>query len=271
MSSSATQPAPSGAALVTGAARRIGRAIALDLSAHGWPVAIHCHASSEAAEQLRNDIEAAGGTAAVVQADLSREDEAAGLVGKAEEAVGPLGCLINNASVFEYDTPLTATRETWDRHMEVNLRAPFVLIQRFVEQLPAGAEGNVINIIDQRVWNPTPQFTSYTLSKAGLWALTKTLAQGLAPRVRVNAIGPGPTLRNEHQTEAAFEKEWSSVLLGRKVETAEICDAVRFILHARSMTGQMLALDSGQHLRWSVMTSEPGTPEDGGPGNGTTT
>jgi len=262
MCATVTSEAKNGAVLVTGAARRIGREIALDLSAHGWAVAIHCHAPLDDAESLCREIETSGGTATVVQADLSREDEADTLVAKASAAVGPLRCLINNASVFEYDTPLTATRKSWDRHMEVNLRAPFVLIQRFVEQLPEAAEGNVINIIDQRVWNPTPQFTSYTLSKAGLWALTKTLAQGLAPRVRVNAIGPGPTLRNEHQSDAAFEREWSSVLLGRKVDTAEICDAVRFILHARSMTGQMIALDSGQHLRWSVMTSEPGAPDD---------
>jgi len=257
-------------ALVTGAAQRIGRDIALDLAADGWAVAIHCHSSRREADDLCDRISSTGGRAAVVQADLADEAAAGSLVGKAVEAFGPLTCLVNNASVFEYDTPVTATRESWDRHMEVNLRAPFVLIQRFVEQLPADAEGNVINIIDQRVWNPTPQFTSYTLSKAGLWALTKTLAQGLAPRVRVNAIGPGPTLRNDHQTEAEFEDEWSSVLLGRKVETAEISDAVRFILHARSMTGQMIALDSGQHLRWSVMTSEPGTPGNGEPGTDST-
>ncbi len=249
------------AVLVTGAARRIGRDIASDLARHGWAVAIHCHTSTDAAHELQHQIEAGGGRATVVEADLGTESQAEHLVERAAAAIGPLTCLVNNASVFEYDTPLSASRETWDLHMEVNLRAPFVLIQRFVAQLPREAEGNVINIIDQRVWNPTPQFTSYTLSKAGLWALTKTLAQGFAPQVRVNAIGPGPTLKNTHQTDIEFEEEWSSVLLGRKVETAEICDAVRFILDARSMTGQMIALDSGQHLRWSVMTSEPGSPE----------
>ncbi|MEQ8665649.1 MAG: SDR family oxidoreductase [Rhodospirillales bacterium] len=258
-----------GSIVVTGAAKRIGRAIALDLVANGWPVVVHCHQSFDAASELVDTIRSDGGRAALVQADLANEDETARLIERAAGALGPVVGLINNASVFEHDTPMTATRETWDRHMEINLRAPFILIQAFVRQLPNKTEGNVINIIDQRVWNPTPEFTSYTLSKAGLWSLTKTLAQGLAPNVRVNAIGPGPTLRNVHQTESAFENEWSSVLLGRKVEIGEICDAVRFILGAHSMTGQMLALDSGQHLRWSVMTPDPGTPpEDSTSGSG---
>lgn len=249
-----------GAVVVTGAARRIGREIARDLVAHGWPVVIHCHRSVRQAQELASEIEDGGGRAAVIEADLADEAQTANFFDRASAAIGPIVCLINNASVFEYDTPMSATRETWDLHMEVNLRAPFTLIQSFVRQLPDEREGNVINIIDQRVWNPTPQFTSYTLSKAGLWALTKTLAQGLAPNVRVNAIGPGPTIRNIHQSAEAFEEEWSSVLLGRKVEIGEICDAVRFIIGARSMTGQMIALDSGQHLRWSVMTPESGGP-----------
>jgi len=249
-----------GAALVTGAAKRIGRGIALDLVKNGWAVAIHCNRSLDEAKALAVEIKDAGGKATVVNADLADESQTATVVERAAADLGPITCLINNASVFEYDTPLDATRSSWDRHMEINLRAPFTLTQAFVGQLPPETEGNVINIIDQRVWNPTPEFTSYTLSKAGLWTLTKTLAQGLAPQVRVNAVGPGPTERNIHQTAEAFEDEWSSVLLGRKVEIDEICGAVRFILGTRSMTGQMLALDSGQHLRWSVMTPEPATP-----------
>lgn len=253
-----------GIALVTGAAKRIGRGIALDIVSHGWAVAIHCNQSASDAHELVTQIEETGGRACVVVADLADEAQTVSIVDQAASALGPITCLINNASVFEYDTPLSATRDSWDRHMEINLRAPFTLTQAFVRQLPDETQGNVINIIDQRVWNPTPQFTSYTLSKAGLWALTKTLAQGLAPNVRVNAIGPGPTERNIHQTAEAFEEEWASVLLGRKVEIDEICDAVRFILSARSMTGQMIALDSGQHLGWSVMTPDPVTPEDSG-------
>lgn len=234
--------------LITGAARRIGRAIALDLAAHGWGVGIHYNTSGDEAEDVCREIVKRGGRADTVQADLGVEDDVDGLIPAVNRRLGSVTCLINNASVFEHDTPATATRTSWNRHMHVNLHAPFVLTQAFVAQLPAGAEGNVINVIDQRVWNLTPQFISYTLSKSGLWAMTRTLAQGLAPSVRVNAIGPGPTLKNVMQDDREFEEEWSAVLLRRKVDVADVCAAVRFILGARSMTGQMLALDSGQHL-----------------------
>ncbi len=238
-------------ALITGAARRIGRIIALDLAAHGWNIAIHYNSSQKEAEEVATEVGKHGGSVGIFQADLGMESECERLVPLICQEMGPLTCLINNASVFEHDTPKTATRDSWDRHMQINLRAPFVLTQGFRSQLPDGMEGNIINIIDQRVWNLSPVFTSYTLSKAGLWALTQTLAQGLAPTIRVNAIGPGPTLRNTFQGEESFEREWKSVLLGRKVDLREICEAVRFILDARSMTGQMIALDSGQHLGWS--------------------
>jgi len=237
--------------LITGAARRIGRAMALDLAAHGWDVAIHYNTSREHADEVADEIRGIGRRAEVFQADLGMESSCDRLIPFVVQSMGPITCLVNNASVFEHDTPMTATRDSWDQHMQINLRAPFVLTQGFAAQLPDGIEGNVINIIDQRVWNLTPVFTSYTLSKTGLWALTQTLAQGLAPQIRVNAIGPGPTLRNEFQSEESFEREWKSVLLGRKVDLREICEAVRFILDARSMTGQMMALDSGQHLGWS--------------------
>ncbi|MDP6572010.1 MAG: SDR family oxidoreductase [Rhodospirillales bacterium] len=242
---------PPKAALITGAARRIGRAIALELAAHGWAVAVHYNASQDDARRTVADITERGGTAAELGADLAREDEAAGLVARAGQAIGPLACLVNNASVFRRDTPETATRQSWDAHMEVNLRAPFVLTQAFARQLPEGIEGNVINIIDQRVWNLTPQFTSYTLSKVGLWTLTRTLALALAPRIRVNAIGPGPTLPNARQTDEEFDRQWASMPLQRRVGTGEIADAVRFILDAPAMTGQMIALDGGQHLGWA--------------------
>ncbi len=240
-----------GTALITGAARRIGRAIALDLAAHGWNIAIHYNTSQGEAEEVADEIQKHGGSVDIFQADLGMESECERLIPLIRQKTGPLTCLINNASIFEHDTPKSATRDSWGRHMQVNLRAPFVLTQGFTAQLPEGMEGNIINIIDQRVWNLSPVFTSYTLSKAGLWALTQTLAQGLAPTIRVNAIGPGPTLRNTFQGEESFEQEWKSVLLGRKVDLSEICEAVRFILDARSMTGQMIALDSGQHLGWS--------------------
>ena len=243
--------APCKAALITGAARRIGRAIALGLAADGWAVAVHYNTSEDDARQTVAEITRHGGTAAALDADLAREDEAVELVARAGQAIGPLACLVNNASVFLHDTPETATRQSWNAHMEVNLRAPFVLAQAFARQLPDAIMGNVINIIDQRVWNPTPHFTSYTLSKAGLWTLTRTLALALAPRIRVNAIGPGPTLPNARQTDEEFDRQWASMPLRRRVGTADIARAVRFILDAPAMTGQMIALDGGQHLGWA--------------------
>lgn len=243
-------------ALVTGGARRIGGAISRDLAAHGWAVAVHFNTSGDDARALVGDITQDGGRAVAVRADLTREDETAGLLSQAAREVGPVTCLVNNASVFEKDTPETATKDTWDAHMQVNLRAPFVLTQAFTAGLPDDLEGNVINMIDQRVWNLTPSFTSYTVSKAGLWALTRSLAMALAPRIRVNAIGPGPTLPSARQTDRDFIRQWSSLPLGRNVMPEEICDAVRFIIDAPAMTGQMIALDGGQHLGWRAGEEE---------------
>lgn len=247
-------------ALVTGAAKRIGRAIALDLARHGWAVAIHYNRSAAAAERVVGEIMAAGGKASSFRADLNVEADAAALAEHVVAALGPMRCLVNNASVFEKDDAHSATRESWDLHMQVNLRAPFVLTQAFARQLPADWPGNVVNILDQRVWNLTPFFTSYTVSKAALWALTQTLAMALAPQVRVNAVGPGPTLPSPRQSEEQFVRQWSSLPLARQVQPQEICDAVRFILAAPSMTGQMIAIDGGQHLGWSSkkVESHPG-------------
>ena len=163
----------------------------------------------------------------------------------------PVTCLVNNASVFECDSPETATKESWDLHMQVNLRAPFLLVQGFLRQLPAAASGNVINILDQRVLNVTPHFTSYTVSKAGLWTLTQTLAMALAPRIRVNGVGPGPTLPSKRQTDEQFIRQWSRTPLARQVMPEEISAAVRFLLSAPSVTGQMISVCAGQHLGWS--------------------
>ena len=163
--------------------------------------------------------------------------------------------------MFEEDSAETASRESWDAHMQINLRSPFVLIQGLRDQLPEGLEGNVINIVDQRVRNLTPHFLSYTLSKAGLWTLTQTLALSLAPHIRVNAIGPGPVLANARQTEEAFIKQWSSLPLSRSVTPHEIVDAIRFIINAPSMTGQLIALDGGQHLGYSQAPSSGGANE----------
>ena len=189
---SETEP---GAALVTGAARRIGRAIAEALARRGHAVAIHYRASAEDAAGAVAAIESAGGRAVAIAADLTDESETAALIARAQAALGPVSVLVNNASVFEHDSVATASRESWDRHMETNLRAPFVLMQTMAAALPADRSGNIVNILDERVWNLTPHFVSYTLTKAGLWALTRTMALALAPRIRVNGIGPAPLCR----------------------------------------------------------------------------
>jgi NAD(P)-dependent dehydrogenase (short-subunit alcohol dehydrogenase family) len=244
-------------ALITGAAYRIGRAMALALARDGWSIAVHFNRSHAAALALCEEVVAAGGQASPVQADLAVEAEVLALVPDAVAQLGPLGLLINNASVFEPDTALTATRTSWDTHMEVNLRAPFVLTQSFAAQLPEETLGAVVNILDQRVWNLTPHFTTYTLSKAGLWTLTQTLALALAPRIRVNAIAPGPTLPSSRQTPEQFERQCAAMPLKRGTTPEEIADALRFILAAPAMTGQLIALDGGQHLCWAPAEHTP--------------
>ena len=236
--------------LVTGAAKRLGRAIALHLGAAGWSVAVHYNSSQGDAEETVAALHEMGVHAAALQADLSLEDHTQYLIDEANKAVGPLTALVNNASVFEADALHNMTRESWDRHMETNLRAPVVLAQNFSEQLPQGHEGAIVNLLDQRLLKPTPQFLSYGVSKAGLHWLTVTLAQALAPRIRVNAVGPGPVLPNRWQSEADFERECRTTPLGRGGTEAEICAAIRFLVESPSVTGQMIALDGGQHLDW---------------------
>jgi NAD(P)-dependent dehydrogenase (short-subunit alcohol dehydrogenase family) len=235
-------------ALVTGAARRIGRSIAIDLAAHGWRVAIHYRGSKDEAEQVAQEIRSKGGEAAALGADLSNINDVRSLIGRCAETLGAPTCLVNNASEFLLDSITTLTPEDWDIHLDINLKAPVFLAQSLYLSLPGDVEGNVINICDQRVWRLTPQFFSYTISKAGLWTATQTLAQAMAPRVRVNAIGPGPVLKSVHQTEADFAGEVGATLLQRGPALEEITRAVRFILATPSMTGQMIALDGGQHL-----------------------
>ncbi len=238
-------------ALVTGGAKRIGRAIALALARQGFDVAIHCRDSVTEADALATEIRAEGRRAAVLRADLTRESEVTGLIAAAEAALGPVGVLVNNASTFERDEWDDVTREGWDAHLEPNLRAPFVLIQQFARALPPDAHGLAINMLDQRVWSLTPHFVSYTVSKAGLWALTQSMALALAPRIRVNAIGPGPAVPSPRQSQAQFDRQSASVPLGRGTDPDEIGRAVVAMLSLPSMTGQMLALDGGQHLQWS--------------------
>ena len=240
------------AVLVTGAAARIGRIVAEALAHDGWAVAVHHRESGDAAKEVVADIEGAGGRAVALGADLAEEAEVETLVARATEALGPLGCLVNNASPFEYDDLQSADRASWDLHMVVNLRAPFVLMQKFAAALPDEAEGCIVNMLDQRVWNLTPHFMSYTLSKAGLWTLTQTAALALAPRIRVNGIGPGPTLPSARQSPEHFAAQYEATPLKRAVAPGDIADGIRFILGARALTGQMIALDSGQHLGWAM-------------------
>lgn len=260
MTSDSTVPLPP-TALVTGAARRIGRAIALHLAQSGWNIAVHHHRSASDADTLVAMIAGMGRRSAAIAADLASEAETSTLLDRTRAAVGPVTALINNASIFENDRIETLTRASWDRHMEINLRAPLVLTQAFARQLPAAAPGSVVNILDQRIHNLTPQFMSYTVSKMGLWTLTRTLAMALAPRIRVNAVGPGPTLPSIHQTDEQFARQWQSVPLAHPIEPTEIAEAVRFLLDASSVTGQMIVVDGGQHLRWRG--DRPTTGEDG--------
>ncbi|MCP5411557.1 MAG: SDR family oxidoreductase [Alphaproteobacteria bacterium] len=238
--------------MVTGAGKRLGRAIALDLAADGWNVAIHYNTSEDEADSAAQQVRAFGREAAIVKCDLSREDQTATLVERAAAELGPLTALVNSASLFEDDNWHSATRQSWDDHIETNLRAPFVLAQHFARQLPENAQGSIINVIDQRVLKPTPQFLSYSLSKAGLHWLTTTLAQAMGPRIRVNAVGPGPTMKNPRQSDADFARQREATVLGHGAEPADICAAVRYLLSAGAVTGQMLAVDGGQHLIWQT-------------------
>ncbi len=238
-------------ALVTGAGKRVGRAIALALGEAGWSVAVHYNGSRDAAEEVAEMVRAAGAESCTVQADLGREAEVVGLVDAAAAGIGPLGCLVNNASVFEFDEALTATRENWDLHMEVNLRAPFVLTQALARQVPDGMRGHVINIIDQRVLNQTPYFTSYSASKFALWGMTQQLALALGPLVQVNGIGPGPTLKGANQSQEQFDRQNREVPLGHGAEPWEIADTVLFLLASASITGTLIPVDGGQHHGWA--------------------
>ena len=249
-------------ALVTGAGARLGQAMALYLGSRGYDVAVHYAGSREGAEDTVAQLRGMGRKAEALQADLLDEDATQALVGRAVEALGgPLTCLINNASIFEYDNIETATRESWDRHIGSNLRAPFVLTQAFAAQAPdpvtddrgePRAQALVINMLDQRVHKLTPEFMTYTIAKMGLWAFTRTAAQGLAPKVRVNGIGPGPTLQGHRQSADHFARQRAATVLERGANPDDITAALGYFLDAPAVTGQMLAIDGGQHLAWAT-------------------
>jgi NAD(P)-dependent dehydrogenase (short-subunit alcohol dehydrogenase family) len=250
-------------ALVTGAARRIGRAIALELAAKGWAVAVHHRSGPNDAARVVSEIEASSGRAVAIAADLTDTTALHTLIPRCAEALGaPLTCLVNNASLFEEDAIETLDPVQWQAHQSVNVTAPIFLCQAFAAALPAGVGGNIINIVDQRVWRPVPLFFSYSVSKAALWAATGMLAQALAPRIRVNAIGPGPVLRSIHQTDEQFARQAAATPLERGTSPEEIARTVTFILEQPAMTGQMIALDGGQHIAWRTpdVVDAEGTP-----------
>lgn len=234
--------------LITGAGQRIGKSIALAFAGAGWNVAVHYGASKEKAEALSAEIDALGVKSVCLACDLNNPEETAKLIPSALAALGPLHCLVNNAAHFERDDITTVTADSFNQHLHINLLAPALLSQAFAEQLPDGVQGNILNIADQRVFNLRPEYLSYTLSKSGLWTLTQTTAMALAPHVRVNAIGPGPTLANTRQTAALFKQQQRSVPLGYGPTPEEIAQAALFIIQAPSMTGEFMALDGGQHL-----------------------
>ena len=249
-------------ALVTGSGQRLGRAMAVYLARRGFEVAVHYASSAAGAQETVAEIAAQGGRAIALQADLLLDAETEALLPAAAEALGgPITCLINNASIFEHDTVASATRESWDRHMQSNLRAPFILTQAMAAQGLAAttdaagepvATGLVINMIDQRVRKLTPEFMTYTIAKMGLWAMTRTTAQALAPAIRVNAIGPGPTLRGGRQSEVHFARQRKATVLTRGANPNDITAALGYFLDAPAVTGQLLCVDGGQHLAWQT-------------------
>jgi NAD(P)-dependent dehydrogenase (short-subunit alcohol dehydrogenase family) len=237
-----------GVALITGAPRRIGRVLALAAAEAGYDVAVHARALDEDARSLADAVDSLGRHSVLMQADLADPHAPTDLIAWAQDALGPLTLLVNNASLFEDDRIDSLTAESWSAHMNTNLRTPIFLAQAFAAQAPAGSL--IVNILDQRVLRPTPQFFSYALSKAALWEATRMMAQGLAPRVRVNGIGPGPTLPSIHQSAAEFAAEAANIPLQRRATPDEIAQALRYLIDARSVTGQMIAVDGGQHLGW---------------------
>ena len=249
-------------ALVTGAAKRLGRAMALRLAGSGYDVVVHYATSKDEAESVVAEIQSLGQRAIALQADLLDEDQTQALMGRSQEALGgPVTVLVNNASIFDYDNITTATRESWDRHIGSNLRAPFVLTQGLAAAIPDPrrdangefvAQGLVVNMLDQRVKKLTPEFMTYTIAKMGLWAFTQTAAQALAPKVRVNAIAPGPTLIGARQSPEHFAKQRAATILQRGSNPEDITAALGYLLEAPAVTGQLLCVDGGQHRGWQT-------------------
>jgi NAD(P)-dependent dehydrogenase (short-subunit alcohol dehydrogenase family) len=238
--------------LITGAGKRIGLAIAKSLAADNWNIAIHYNNSELQAKKLAKKLQHKHNIKCVcIKANLSNLEELNNIIPAAKKGIGPITCLINNAAIFEYDSINSVSIKSWDLHMNTNIRAPLFLSQSFVQNIPKNTKGNIINIIDQRVLNLTPHFTSYTISKTALLTLTKTLALSLSPYIRVNAIGPGPTIKSKMQSTKEFKEQYKRMPLGIVTSLEEISQFIKFIINSPSLTGQMIALDGGQHLGWA--------------------
>ena len=237
--------------LITGAATRIGKAIALHFAERGWNIALHYFRSSSKAKELKKVIEQNRVKAVLVKADLKNSKQTEKIITLARKKLGTIDCLVNNAALFEKDDIENFTTKSWNDHLNINLLAPAILTKKFAKQASKKAVSNIINIIDQRIFNLTPYFMSYTVSKSGLETLTKTMAMRLGPNIKVNAIAPGPTIKSKRQTDRHFRNQVRSTLLKKSVRSEDICDTVEFLINNNSVTGQIIAVDSGQNLSWN--------------------
>ena len=241
---------------ITGGAKRIGAEISKALSKLDFNIVVHYNTSVSEAKDLKKRLNKSKANIYLVKADLTNEKQVIEAFKKAQKQIGSIDCLINNASVFEYDNIKSLTAKSWNKHMSANLNAPLMLSKLFYHQLPRVITGDIINIIDQRVLNLTPHFLSYTASKSGLWTMTQTLALELAPRIKVNAIGPGPVIKSKFQSNKDFMKQCKSVPLQIGSSPDEIARTIIFILSMPSITGQIITLDGGQHLGWGQVNNK---------------
>ena len=237
--------------LITGAATRVGKAIALHFAERGWNIALHYFRSSSKAKKLKKIIESNWVKVALIKADLKNSKQTEKIMTVARKKLGTIDCLVNNAALFEKDDIANFTTKSWNDHLSINLLAPAILTKQFAKQASKKTVSNIINIIDQRIFNLTPYFMSYTVSKSGLETLTKTMAMRLGPNIKVNAIAPGPTIKSKRQTDRHFRNQVRSTLLKKSVRSEDICDTVEFLINNNSVTGQIIAVDSGQNLSWN--------------------
>ena len=237
--------------LITGAATRVGKAIALHFAEKGWNIALHYFRSSSKAKELKKIIEQNWVKVVLIKADLKNPKQTEKIIPLTRKKLGTIDCLVNNAALFEKDDIANFTTKSWNNHLNINLLAPTILTKQFAKQASKKTVSNIINIIDQRIFNLTPFFMSYTISKSGLQTLTKTMAMRLGPNIKVNAIAPGPTIKSKRQTDRHFRNQIRSTLLKKSVRSEDICDTVEFLINNNSVTGQIIAVDSGQNLSWN--------------------